>query len=346
MYISFCFVLLLAVGSVNVCMAHEESADSASFQGVIVPRGFYQEGGSDFSYVAVGSKNGRMLAVSIKGGKIFFFNNQTMSDNPWIEHTARDPQGKKITNFTEAVAASDGTVYALTADGIAYRYNWTRSEAPIIATSLASPNVSIDLNKGKKHKKKHKKHHKHVQQETTEGRWLMVDPGSGEDKRVLKHLAVGNIAEVWALDDAGIVCRLEDETWTPYSKDEKYQGLAVGHDGKVIALDSNGKIQTYVNGQWQPIPSPRLTKISVANKDLFWGIGDDNGSSVVWKFEKVGWLKLRDRNKQYATGLSDISVNPAGTVFALDRQGRIYANGEEGVPVLFSSLQQPDKKIK
>ena len=99
------------------------------------------------------------------------------------------------------------------------------------------------------------------------------------------------------------------------------------------AITNQGSLYTYSNDQWIPINGvPRLTKIAVATKDLMWGIDEDQ-AYMLWRYEQGVWKRVRSNKGALAKGFKDVSVNPAGTVFLVDLAGRLYANGESGIPV-------------
>ena len=130
-----------------------------------LPHGFYQEGGTEATSVAVGSKNGRMIAACLAAGKLNFFNQNTMSADPWLAHKAIGINGKVIDCFKEVAMADDGTVVALSADATTvYYYHWPRIEMP----------VTMVQGEAKK-----------------EGRW---EPFACENAAVcFKHISVGNV---------------------------------------------------------------------------------------------------------------------------------------------------------
>jgi hypothetical protein len=289
---------------------------------VTISHGFYQEGGNAIDAVAVGSKNGRMLAACLKQGSLYFFNLVTMAADPWRVHCACDKRGKRIGCLQKIAVACDGTVCAIRSDDQQiYRYYWPRAEAPITELSLA-----------------------HSCRYAKSGHWEPVGATKWYARIPFQQLAVGNSNEIWGIDTYGTAYRLENEQWVSKPLDQKLHKLSVGYDGTVRAIDNQCTMYTYLNDQWIAIEGvPRLTKITVATKNLMWGI-DEEQAYILWRYDHGIWKRARSKSGVLAKGFKDVSVNPAGTVFMVDLAGRLYANGENGVPIKVTASKADDEK--
>lgn len=298
---------------------------------VVAPRGFYKEGGGQTDQVAVGSKNGRMVAFQLIGGKPYLFNIDTMADDPWILQRPLDINGHMMPIFRCVAAASDGSVYVVGDDGHIYRYYWRRAEMPITGVS---ERVQIPL--------------------SYFGRWVAVGVNKKGRKIIFDQVAVGHEKEVWALDKQGVFYRLENGGWVAKSSSEIGQWIAVGLDGTVIGILSTAGVCQWNGEQFQPLPhAPQLKSVAVVSQNELWGIGcdDADGVSLLWKYELGSWIHPKSKKGCDAQGFVAVAANAAGAVFLIDDDGYIYANGDEGValPVILSHPEQVesmDKKKK
>jgi len=280
-------------------------ADSVAF-----PNGFYQEGGGGFDQVAVGSKNGRMVAVGLKKGIPYFFDNQTMGADPWTVRQVLDEKRCSIAPLCEVAVASDGTLCGLSAKNHkVYRYCWPRAEAP-------TPYILLDKTSGTA---------------SSGGRWALLDDAK---KLKIKHIAVGSQMEVWAIDEHDVLYRFADGSWALKARNASQ--VSVAYDGTVAVLSKAGHMFMRDGNRWEKIKRPaHLASIAVVSKDLMWGIchKPTANKKTVWRYVHGTWERQRTRYGMPATGMTCVAANAAETVFALDHAGNIYANGEDGVPM-------------
>lgn len=289
-----------------------------------LPIGFYKEGGQAVRQVSVGSKFGRMHAACIKNGKICFFNTVLMKQDPWVEHDARDKNGVKIETFDYVSVANDGTVCAISQGG-AYRY-WDEPQEM----------VKMVRSKSRGHKRK-------AVRVVQNGWWEKLEQGI--EGLVFNQIAVGSAKSIWAVDTRGDVFQYTDQGWRVRKRKHDVVAISVGYDGAVGLITTSGTLQLFVdNKRVQIKDSPLLSSVSVASKDLMWGVGrDSEGVSPVWTFDKGVWLQQPSEGgapAQNIVAFTQVSINPAGTAFLVDAAGAVYANGEEGF-----SLQLKPKKV-
>ncbi len=309
------FIALTVFISVMSGKAESEKTEA------ILPHGFYQEGGSGATDVAVGSKNGRMLAAYLAAGIVYFFNQETMSDNPWIAHKAFGSDGKSIGQCKKICMADDGTVCALSADATTvYRYRWPRAEEP----------VTLLQNDAAKEKS--------VKSTNKTGYWVPLACECTDVR--FKHISVGSYAHIWAIAENGDVYRLQDSMLKRFQLKPGLtcSSLSAGLDGTVVFITQQAKSYVFKDETWFRFSAaPALSKVAVATKRLMWGVhsNQSDGSSELWKFEGGRWHQVTSRGAGSMQKFTDIALNAAGSLFAVGDQGNIYANGEKGAPIAF-----------
>jgi len=96
---------------------------------VVLPKGFYREGGKDVHEVTAGSYKGIYEAYCLMDGSLYKLDLESSSSDPWIAVKAMSLKGDPIPLFKSVSVGCDGALYAIGAhDGKVYRYHRTEEE--------------------------------------------------------------------------------------------------------------------------------------------------------------------------------------------------------------------------
>lgn len=272
---------------------------------VPTPNAFSYPGSSAYA-IATGSYNGELDAWIINDdGKLLRYNAGSMDDDPWEDQF---PQGKSYvgmptatTVFADISSSSDGNTVVADTEGYVWFFN------------------------------------------AAQNKWARL--GSDTTAQRFDRVAIGNKTTIFAIEKTtNLLFRYINNVWTPVMDSKGMQSvvaqLSAGFDGTIAGVGTNGRVFFYstdANGKalWtvekidtsktaQPLT---LTKISIGSSGDIWGVNNTAAVSEVWKKQDGTWKKLT------GSGITDISINAAGTALAIDTQGNIHNLGEEGIAI-------------
>jgi virginiamycin B lyase len=130
----------------------------------------------------------------------------------------------------------------------------------------------------------------------------------------LGQVAVGSAKNVWGVNtQTKTVWHWDGSQWTPINS--WAQQVSVASDGTVWAIDPAGFPYMYTGAAgwpWQAVGG-QLTQVSAGGSNNVWGVNSNN----VWQWDGIQW------NPRPGT-MSQVSVGPDGTVYALDLSGKVY----------------------
>lgn len=263
-----------------------------------------------FARITVGSYNNELEAWGLREIKnekgevtateLYTYLPYSMKPSAWEKKEFKNDAGV-VFKFEDISCASDGTLVGILVDGKGMIYNRTTSK------------------------------------------WEVLNPGKDHADLDLDLISAGSKNSIWAVDtDANEIYMWTADGWVA-PKDSKGNEendgnfVAVGVDGTVVALNAAGASYSFDKGRWMQMPGVNLEKVAVADKTHIIGSTKDN---ALWEYKDGKWVAMLGADGKPATGLDEISINAAGTIFALDEDGDQYINGEAAVVV---TLPTPDE---
>lgn len=272
-------------------------------------QGFAQQNTIKMQSISVGSSSDGLLVVWGIGqsdGLLYRYKAGGMSSgfSQVAAHVAADGSmstSTELTKFSSVSISSFGQVYAV-ADGQVYCYkedknSWIQIPAPA--------NVRFD----------------------------QVEVGG------IQTATVGVSTEVkkdvvWARTDKDQLFQLgTDDAWQSRTTVGVAIDLAVSADNIVLAVNNKNLLFEYKSetNSWIDVAEDfLLAMVSAGNKENIYGVTTD-GVLVTVDVDTQSIKKLLGANGSPATGFLEISVNAAGTVVALDKDGIVYKKGDAGV---------------
>lgn len=161
--------------------------------------------------------------------------------------------------------------------------------------------------------------------------WSAIDPGKGNENLDLEFISAGNKDCIWAVDaDDKDIYELTATGWVVRA-DGIGTYVACGVDGTVIALNTKGAAFRYNSGKWIEMPGVILERLAVGDKDNI--IGSTDKDNALWQWKNDKWEPMLGKDGKPASGLDEIAVNAAGTIFGADEDGDVYHRGEAGVSI-------------
>jgi hypothetical protein len=162
--------------------------------------------------------------------------------------------------------------------------------------------------------------------------WQAIPGGADNEDVTFDMISVGNVNNIWAVNLASnSVYQLMTNGWQKRA-DGVCSYVTAGFDGTVVAINTVNDVFKFntTNQGWDRLLGTKLTQVAVGNSNFIYGIDNQN---QLWQFTNNVWSQVKGADGNNATGLSEISMNAAGTVFAIDIADNIYLNGEEGLAV-------------
>jgi hypothetical protein len=159
--------------------------------------------------------------------------------------------------------------------------------------------------------------------------WNPIDPGKGNEAIDLEFISAGNKDCIWAVDtDDKDICELTKEGWKVRA-DGVGAYVAAGVDRTIVGLNAKGEAFRYDGGRWFEMPGVLLERVAVGDKDNI--IGSTDKDNALWQWKDNKWQPMLGGDGKPATGLDEIAVNAAGTIFGADEDGDVYHKGDAGV---------------
>jgi len=271
---------------------------------VNLPTDILPETGDALS-IAVGSRDNVLEAwcISLDGKKLLRYDvSQTSAANPWVAMPAQDEQGKDISPLKSVSVSSDGIMMVLNAQGEAYEYDWDKKQFFLLSVGSA---------------------YEYDQKQATftkTGQPLSFD-----------RISVGDDKNVWAVDSTHqVVYQLDTSinAWEPRGNGIQ---VAAGIDGTVIMIDPENIPHSYdaASKSWIVMPGQQLDDVAVATKGIIYGVYQ----GVLFQYLNDEWTQIMGADGKPTSGVSDVAVNAADTLFIIDKNGTIYNRGDAAVQV-------------
>lgn len=279
---------------VTVVAAVEVFAPINELATVVVPEGFEQEAGLATS-IGVGSFEKELLIVKFDG-KLKRYVADSMSEQPWDTIATKDAAGKEIKGIGSVSVSSDGVIGINNADGDVFVYD----RAKRFFNKLAK--------------------------------------GDGNEAVIIQQFSFGKKEVLWGIDQTGTIYQydFEAKSWMDRSPENTAVAISAGIDGSVYAVNTANKVFQH-NGldantglaKWKSIPDLKLSTVSVASKDMAWGIY--NGQLMQMTGGK--WAPVNSKDGKASAGLALVSGNAAGTLALIDANNKVYVKGDAGVDI-------------
>jgi len=286
---------------------------------VNLPASFTPEGGATKS-ISVGCRNGNVEAwcLSPDSTSLMRYNaSETNAASAWVnlpahEHDAKkvDKKGKIISPLKCVSVSSDGIMMILDAQGKVYLYNWDLDNFMVLPErDQQQPNKTT----GKFEKT---------------GKTVTFD-----------RISVGGGRNIWAVDRSNnVVYQLHTSYYIWYPRHVGID-VAAGVDGVVMIIDETNTPQLYTgNNAWAP-QNIKLDHIAIANRNHIYG----SYQGGLWQFTNNAWTHLAGADGKPSSGVAEVAVNAADTLFVTDQSGNIYNNGEGAI--LIETALMPSKKL-
>jgi hypothetical protein len=193
--------------------------------------------------------------------------------------------------------------------------------------------------------------------EISNGVWEEVNPGIGNEEVPFFSVSVGKSkkkkgkgSQVWAIggvkdsqtnEHKKKVFRLTNKKgWIPEIDGEL---VSASSDGTVVAVDDNKYLfKRTGKKRWEKIPDLSLSHISVANKNTMWGVLQDEDSHKAFKFIDGSWSPVMDYMGDHAEGFTKFTVNLLGTVWAINEDGKLFAQNSQRLQDLKEIQEKKD----
>jgi hypothetical protein len=156
---------------------------------------------------------------------------------------------------------------------------------------------------------------------------------------------------VWAVGEP--TDNQDDNNWKIYQLTKygwKYmldgKDVSAASDGTVVAIDNNNNVLKFTKKGWMKIPGISLSRVSVGNKNLIWGILEDNkGTYKIFWYKNGIWEPVKNYEGRDSKGFTELRVNSYGTVFAIDEIGKVFYRNQERLKD-FNKNQKNHLKLK
>ncbi len=267
-----------------------------------IPDGFIAISGN-FKRISVGSaKDGLEVWATDGSGQLFRFD--PSQSNPWTAQALKDDANNVIPSLVDvAVSSLDNMVAIRGDDKTAIEYDWTKKVWKKLPASNAATIKLAQISIANS---------SHIY-------------AVSEDKIIYNHTAAskdGKTAASWKKISDGIYVAT---------------GLSTAKAVIVIGVSESGSAYEFVNKKWIPLTgATNIDEVAIGNEKHIFGVGKD-GSLWHLDYKTKKWVQLTDKDKKQASGFGSISVNAAGTIFALDGEGDVYNKGNAGVTVKTSA---------
>ena len=269
-------------------IAIDHKADAGD--GVALAKGFSQIDGNAHR-IAVGSRGNKTLVLAIgSDDKIYCYRPGLHGKASWQRFTDEKNDDTHVAGFKDVSVSSDGVVVALSLKGEPLYFRW-----------------------------------KH-------GCWesIRCKKSKGFERQLFDRIAVGNKYCLWGLKKS----TRDLYQWTPHGwkvRDMASMSIDLAADGTVVSVGADRQVHVfnYQDKQWDQLPNPGLLgRIAASSRDNMWGTSSVVDKLYVWHLSKGSnahnWSLQKTQEKAFAKGFKQISVNTAGTAFALDSHGSIY----------------------
>ena len=144
---------------------------------------------------------------------------------------------------------------------------------------------------------------------------------------VYSEIAAVDADVLWALDVKQHVVRLTraGDAWSVVAEPSGPVRLAAGHDGSIWGVGKDGTVLGFDRSAalWRPLPKPPAPAVRVSAGDAASVTALDAAGTVHQYAPDAGaWSTLGEQAP--ATGFTDVSALPGGSVYAVARTGEIY----------------------